>query len=216
MELWDILFDRALKCLDSIPQTGTPMPEWTFGGGTVLKQYYHHRNSKDIDIFLPNSSYVDILRPDLNDIVGNLTQDYVQDHLFLKLVFREGEIDFIATTLLTSLPYTDKIIHNRLVLVETPEEIIAKKLHFRAGALTVRDVFDIAVVLNDCPDRLWETRSAWMATSPRIIHRLETMQNFYENEIAGLDILPAGEPYRSQSLQNVTEFVKRVYASFNP
>ncbi|PSR23288.1 MAG: hypothetical protein C7B47_15950 [Sulfobacillus thermosulfidooxidans] len=51
---WEHLFDRALVCLQAIPQTGTSMPDWSFGGGTALMLRYAHRNSHDIDIFLPD------------------------------------------------------------------------------------------------------------------------------------------------------------------
>lgn len=205
MESWERLFDYAITCLDSIARTGSPLPAWTFGGGTALMRRYHHRNSRDIDIFLPDPSYVDILVPDRNEAVGALTEDYVKDHLHLKLRFAEGEIDFIAASNLTQNPSVNELIHGRSVDVETSEEVVAKELRFRAGGLKVRDVFDIAVVLDSQPERLWETSTAWYPSLDDVAHRLHLMSRYYDDEISALDILPEGEPFRPTALDRVKD-----------
>ena len=47
--LWKDTFRKTLEYLKS---ASIPLGEWSFGGGTALMLYYHHRTSKDIDIFL--------------------------------------------------------------------------------------------------------------------------------------------------------------------
>ena len=49
MENSKILLERALQILrlGQVPKT-----QWAAGGGTILKEYFGHRLSKDIDIFI--------------------------------------------------------------------------------------------------------------------------------------------------------------------
>ncbi|MES2536269.1 MAG: nucleotidyl transferase AbiEii/AbiGii toxin family protein [Pseudomonadota bacterium] len=54
LEVWEVLFRKALILIDEIGKYGTKDPFWTFGGGTVLMLRYRHRKSKDIDIFVPD------------------------------------------------------------------------------------------------------------------------------------------------------------------
>src|SRR5690349_12512436 len=102
LKIWELLFRRALTVIDSADAAFSG--NWTFGGGTVLMRRHRHRFSKDIDIFVPDAQYLPYASPRLNDQVANLTSDYVEGHLFLKLVFAEGEIDFIASEALTQVP----------------------------------------------------------------------------------------------------------------
>lgn len=101
MDSWEYLFDRAMEALDSLDRTVFPRLQWTFGGGTALMLRYHHRVSKDIDIFVDGPQWLSALSPRLNDATDAFSRDYVEDTTFLKLALPEGEIDFIAAPLLT-------------------------------------------------------------------------------------------------------------------
>lgn len=149
MNNWEILFDQAMVCLDSMNARGAPMPEWSFGGGTVLMLEYQHRMSHDVDISLHDPQYLTMLSPRLNDVAESITDNYVEMSNFLKLTLPEGEIDFIVAPSLTKRPYKKSIVRRRSVLLESPEEIAAKKVFYRAADLQVRDVFDLAVVLQN-------------------------------------------------------------------
>jgi len=48
---WKDLLETAIEILE---KAGIKAEDWTFGGGTALMLYFHHRKSKDIDIFLSN------------------------------------------------------------------------------------------------------------------------------------------------------------------
>jgi hypothetical protein len=69
-----------------------------------------HRISKDIDVFISDPQYVLFLSPRLagESIWAADTYDESPNHL--KLVFPEGEIDFIVATPITNLPAERKMI----------------------------------------------------------------------------------------------------------
>lgn len=210
---WEPLFDRALACLDAIAQTGAPLPEWSFGGGTALMLRYAHRNSQDIDVFLPDPQWLGVLHPERNDRVAGLVADYAEGPTWLKLVIdtpdAHGEIDFIVAMPVTADPFRTETIHGRQVQVETPVEIAAKKLRYRGASLRSRDVFDLAVVHHAHPETLWAARKAWEGELGRIAARLRVLETRYRLDAPHLDVLPAGEPFRETAWSTVQAFVER-------
>ncbi|CUX65083.1 MULTISPECIES: hypothetical protein [Agrobacterium] len=63
----------------------------------------------------------------------------------MKIVFAGiGEIDFICALSLTNDPTSRVAVRGIEVDLETPGEIIAKKVHYRGSSLQPRDMFDIA------------------------------------------------------------------------
>ena len=63
----------------------------------------------------------------------------------------EGEIDFLSPPLQTEPGYAWMDRGGRRIAVETPEEVIVKKVRFRSARFTARDVFDLAAVADACP-----------------------------------------------------------------
>ena len=55
--VWTELFPQALKLMAHL-ESQTRNPLWTFGGGTVLMLRIGHRQSKDIDLFVPDPQYL--------------------------------------------------------------------------------------------------------------------------------------------------------------
>ena len=134
---------------------GIANPFWTFGGGTVLMFHYDHRVSKDIDIFVSDPQYLGYLTPRLSDKAADLTTNYVEDaSSYVKLQFEEGEIDFVAASNLLEDAWELWEIHGRVVRVERPAEIIAKKMFHRGHLATPRDLFDLCAVAERDPDAL--------------------------------------------------------------
>jgi hypothetical protein len=86
------------------PRVGCPI---RFGrwGGTVLMFRYHHRKSKDIDIFVPDPQYLGYVTPRLSDLAMEIASDYVEAAGYVKLIRTEGEIDFVASPNLTRQPF---------------------------------------------------------------------------------------------------------------
>ena len=153
---WEKLFPRALALIDEVSRYGgIKDPFWTLGGGTVLMFRYHHRLSKDIDIFVPDPQYLGFVTPRLSDTAADMTQDYTeQPGTFVKLQFEEGEVDFVAAPNLLTDAWETWDIGGRSVKVETAAEIIAKKMYHRGDRATARDLFDFALVIEREPQQL--------------------------------------------------------------
>jgi len=159
-KIWEVLFQRALELMDAARQVGGTLDHWSFGGGTVLMRKHRHRLSKDIDIFVTDPQIFPYLSPRLNEKAEAMTSDYQEANEYLKLIFDEGEIDFVASAPLTSKPYVTETIFGREVNVETASEIVAKKVWHRGALFKARDIFDLAMVLDREPQALQPTATA--------------------------------------------------------
>ena len=65
---------------------------------------------------------------------------------YLKFELAYGEIDFLSVGLATEPGFTWHDHHGRLVALETPEEVVVKKVRYRSDRFTARDAFDLAAV----------------------------------------------------------------------
>lgn len=144
---WKSLLEKALWLMESIQTDGYTLPRWSMGGGTVLMFYYAHRKSKDIDIFVPDPQFLGYVNPRLGGRAEKITTDYTDGTEFVKLFLPEGEIDFVASSTLTENPFEEHKVLGRKILLETPVEIVAKKLWFRGDKATPRDLLDLALVI---------------------------------------------------------------------
>lgn len=189
LKLWETLFQRALLLIDCARESGATLDEWSFGGGTVLMRRHHHRFSKDIDIFVPDPQCLPYLSPRLNDKAESLTSDYVEQAGFLKLNFREGEIDFVASAPLTENATVIEILFGREVLVETSSEIIAKKVWHRGDQFTARDIFDLALVAEKEPEALWKIRPILRDRREAILARIGSQKAALQETFSALEVL---------------------------
>ena len=171
---WEVLFGRALALIDSVADAAPPLEDWTFGGGTVLMRRYHHRYSKDVDIFIDDPQYLPYLSPRVSATAEALTTKYIEQSGFVKLFFPEGEIDFIVSGPLTRHPSVEETILGRTVRVETTAEIVAKKVRHRGESLASRDLFDLALVAVKEPDALAGIRHILDDKREAIFWRLQT------------------------------------------
>jgi hypothetical protein len=143
----------------------------------------HHRESRDVDIFLSDPQLLPFLDPQTHDFEFQIQPaEYTGDGArFLKLAFDKiGEIDFIVGHALTSLPTTQIIIDGEVVLLETIPEIIAKKIYYRASSIKPRDIFDIAAAgeqhanwlikeLQNYPDEVTRTLATMDKLNPEFV-----------------------------------------------
>lgn len=169
-EPWRALLRKTLGFLDAQRISTT---DWTFGGGTALALFLHHRESVDIDIFFTDAQILTFLTPRLNPSVAANVSDYTEGSSFLKLKLPGGEIDFIVAPLLTPDPWVLMELEGIKVRVESPEEIIVKKLFYRAETLRARDVIDTAAVFASRKDNL-------MAVAPIISSRQAALKRRWE------------------------------------
>jgi hypothetical protein len=156
-----------------------------------------HRISKDIDAFIDDPQYLTLLSPRLSGEDAWTCEAYEEAAHYLKLVFPEGEIDFIVAAMITGLPTKQKTIDLGAAIpglllaveVEHPVEIALKKLSYRGPMLKVRDVFDIAAVDTTFSQLLRENLSRVASLKPGILARLEGIsEDFLRLELDELDI----------------------------
>jgi hypothetical protein len=140
------LFNIALQILEDYE-----IKTWSLGGGTALSAlYYQHRKSFDIDIFLEDYSEIQKILSFRTEIAHNLGISELEiDASTTGVTFylEEGslKLDFVYSPALTNHAYTYKdIFGHTQVKVQTPLEIIGKKLKFREKA-TIRDFVDYAI-----------------------------------------------------------------------
>jgi hypothetical protein len=106
-----------------------------------------HRESHDIDIFLPDPQFLAYLDPQKRDFEFDVRPtEYDGDGTrFLKLAFDEiGQIDFIVGPSMTPSPTMRRTIEGEIVDLENVPEIITKKIYYRGTNIRPRDIFDIA------------------------------------------------------------------------
>lgn len=148
------LLNAALALLDEKNIT-----TFAFGGGTALSAFYwHHRYSTDIDIFLypdGSSDRLERLRRNWSEsiklIFSSLGYSGVMraPGYYLELTIDDqSKIQFFDVNPYTQTPYTREHFWGHNLNIETPAEIIAKKIHYRGNKGHPRDIFDIAVAVH--------------------------------------------------------------------
>jgi hypothetical protein len=184
LKMWERLFDHAVALIDTCAKVGERPPKWRFGGGTMLMLDFNHRFSKDIDIFITDPQYLTFFSPRLNDTAEEFATEYVEAAHYLKIIGKGGDIDFVISPTLTSEPTVQKHIRGRDVTAETPVEIVAKKAFYRAAGFTGRDLFDMALVLERCPDECAREATILRERAQTITDRLQDQRERLEADFA--------------------------------
>lgn len=129
--------------------------ELRFGGGTALAIYYYqHRLSFDLDFFVSDCQYLDLIRPKLwIDDYSSFSSEYSEQAHHIGVMTDKTKIDFLSSHFYAN-PLLDnsKEIFTCDIYIEAIEDIIAKKITFRKQENKARDIVDIAVVLQDKPN----------------------------------------------------------------
>lgn len=212
MSNWSSLLRTALAGLESLEASGTPIRWWSFGGGTALMLQLHHRDSKDIDIFIPDAQYLGYLSPRLTDLSVWGEPDYDETTCYVKLRYAEGEIDFIAASAISDLPNGVFDFMGHRITIEPPAEIILKKLFHRAALLKPRDIFDTAVVLASIhADDLRANLHLVADQKSALLKRLTEMPKaYFDAAMTELDIFDDWQhiiPTARQSVLGMTEAI---------
>jgi Nucleotidyl transferase AbiEii toxin, Type IV TA system len=202
-----------LRGFDELGRRGQPVPDWILGGGTALMIFADHRLSKDIDAFIDDPQYLAMLSPDTTDVWACSVWDRATN--YLKLKYPEGEIDFIVTAAISTLPAVEQTIDlndsRPLVRLDVPAEIALKKLHYRATMLKARDIFDIAVIDATSGDILSAHLHEVADKKSDLLRRLDGMKEDYlRDELAELDIRPRWEKQKETCLETVKALVARI------
>jgi hypothetical protein len=151
--IWEGLLTTALAILDDLEARGLGAPDVAMGDGTVLMIRMHHRLSEDVDLFLHDAQWLARLTPRLNERVAGMVRDYSEQANSVRLVLAQGDIDFVVAGSVTGVAPSETLdFGGREILLEATEEILAKKLFFRAALLKPRDVFDLVAASMMLPD----------------------------------------------------------------
>ena len=186
---WKALFAKAMILLDDMAARSGVDVHWTFGGGTVLMLRHYHRLSKDIDIFVPDPQALGYLNPRLGGIAESLTGRYEESASHLKLLFLDGEIDFVASPNLTSPAFDNHVVEGRGVRLETSAEIIAKKMWHRGQHAKARDLFDLAMVIEREPVALAAAGPFLTKYRGEFLAQLDTRRDILKLQFEQIDVL---------------------------
>jgi hypothetical protein len=208
--------------LERFRARGQSVPDWVLGGGTALMIHTGHRLSKDIDAFIADPQFVSVLSPRLagEDIWSCDSYDEAANHL--KLAYPEGGIDFIVAPAVTAIEAEPKTIDlsndggakKHTVNVEHPVETAIKKLKYRGALLTMRDIFDIAVVDARFSDRLRDELRHLTPLKAAIMERLSGISDEYcRQELGELAIAPEWRPIADICLARTRQIAETIPAA---
>lgn len=204
---WKQLLELVLPALDELPDS----MDWTLGGGTGLAISLNHRISYDIDIFFEHAAALKKLSPNANPHIRRLSDNWQQPGHYLKIERPEGDIDFLVTRSFTETPYFPYIFQGRTIHVETPIEIISKKIHFRGSRFTIRDIFDFAAfsVIDSAPSIA--SLSDVAESLPRALHRVRLLRERYETTIQeAVNPTPEGEKFLTSGFDMAVRFLESI------
>jgi hypothetical protein len=163
---------------------------WALGGGTALMLALNHRVSKDVDIFFENARALRLLAPSGNALTRGICDDWQQPGHYIKLLRAGvGEVDFLVSRTFENepdVPY--EFIHGKVrqvIRVETPREILSKKIFHRASQFTTRDIFDAAAIIYEYPFCLEGLSPDVIEKLPRLVDRVARVAGTYAREIRG-------------------------------
>jgi hypothetical protein len=79
--------------------------------------------------------------------------------------------------------------------LETPVEIVAKKLWHRGDRVTPRDLLDLAVVIDHAYDAIFQNRMIFTKNLDAFIHQCETRKSILEPVYAAIEKLDCDLTY---------------------
>jgi hypothetical protein len=211
---WARLFRIACSLIHQVNSEQIIVDSWSFGGGTAMMLQIDHRESHDVDIFLPDAQLLPFLDPKLHDFEFEiLPSDYRGDGSgFLKLAFEGiGEIDFIVGQFLTAPAVTKQTIEGEEIDLETVEEIITKKIHYRGGSIKPRDIFDIAAAAQHDRDAIISTLTDHKDDVAQTLRALERLKpDFVNATIAELTIKEPFKPVAETALEDAKALLRSI------
>lgn len=192
--VWTELFPHALKLMAHLERQ-THQPLWTFGGGTVLMLRIGHRQSKDIDLFVPDPQYLGFVNPRLSDTAEAVSSDYEENAEFIKLFLPAGEIDIVVGTALTDNPFDVVTYAGREIRCETCAEIIAKKMWHRGNQAKARDLYDLCAVAEAEPEAIERAAPFMGKHGTAFLQRLHERAEWVEVEFNAIDAIGFRRPF---------------------
>jgi hypothetical protein len=174
--------------------------------------HYDHRYSYDIDAFVGSGDVIRALSPNRNPATKALLKGrkYEYPGNYLKLVLDSGEIDFIVGGARTDRAVETWSFEGRAVPIDMPWETAVKKMFYRPSTFKVRDVFDLAAVVERHPDELRACMTEIDDRLQRLLDRIDALRPVYAT-LAVDDINPteSGQKYMtSDAVEKVFDFLR--------
>jgi hypothetical protein len=214
---WGKLLDTALPALDYVfgPPDQTRKPDWTLGGGTAIMLAINHRLSHDIDIFVAGIS-LKAFTPWMNPAARTISDRFQWPGHYLKFERPDGEIDFLSAPLQTDPGFAWQTLRGRPVALETPEEVIVKKVRYRSEQFKARDAFDLAAVGAALPGLAQILAAEVPDALPRLADAIRVLSARGEAPLraavmplgAGVNMLPTVYAEASRIVARATELAK--------
>lgn len=198
--VWRTLWASALVLVDHL-EAHAPGVAWTFGGGTVLMLRIAHRQSKDIDLFVPDPQCLGFVNPRLSDVAERVSADYEETAEFIKLFLPEGEIDIVAGSALTATPWDLVAVGGRTIHVETCAEIMAKKMWHRGDRAKARDLYDLCAVDDAEPEAIQAAAPFFGRHGAAFLAGLEDRADIARAEFAQIDTIGPARDFDACLLQ---------------
>ena len=215
---WRKLLGLALPALDHVFGTATGVaeqrgkPDWTLGGGTAIMLAIGHRVSHDVDVFV-HGARLKRFSPHENPASKRISTLYDWPGHYLKFHRPEGEIDFLPGTLMTEPGFAWRDIEGRRVALETPQEVMVRKLAYRAAKLPFRDAFDLAAVDAALPDIPMVLAEHVPGQLPRLVESLRALGTMDRRaQEAAIIPLGSGAAILPDTLERANDVVSRAMA----
>ena len=226
----DTRFDFSVQkrlfrlALDVLSIRLSPEDIWAFGGGTALSAvHFHHRYSDDIDIFLYDGNISRLVpgRWFPENLIARLQGEGFLGHkypkTYVELEFPVGKIQFFDVTPKTEAPFTIETIWGEAVRIETPAEIIAKKVFWNSPQLRPRDIFDIAVAVSQRPKILEDLIIQEGMSIDLFIDLCEFLKNnknFKKTYQIEMENLKIAEKYSNLAASSIDFVINSLHQSF--
>lgn len=160
----------------------------SLGGGTALAAYYwNHRYSTDIDIFIySHKNNTNLLTPSKwSDNIKSKMQNigyngiFKHNNIYSEITLADdAKIQFFDVVKKSINPYNKTFLWDKELNIDSIEEIIAKKIHYRGDIGNTRDLFDIAVAFHKEPLILQKT----LLKQDKINELYKTILNIYTSQ----------------------------------
>ena len=186
--IWTSLFPRAMVLMGHL-ESQINQPHWTFGGGTVLMLRIGHRQSKDIDLFVPDPQYLGYINPRLSEVGEQVSTDYAESAEYLRFFLAEGEIDVVVGAGLTGHAFDIVEYHSRTIKVETCAEIIAKKMWHRGHHAKARDLYDLCAVAQAEPEAIKTAGPFLKKHGAAFIAQLKSRADIVREQFEAIDVI---------------------------
>jgi Nucleotidyl transferase AbiEii toxin, Type IV TA system len=211
---WARLFRMARALIGQVNSGQSIIDYWTLGGGTAMMLQIDHRESRDVDIFLPDPQLLPFLDPQTHDFEFEIPPaGHTGDGTgFLKFAFDDiGEIDFIVGRSLTSSPTMQSIVEGEPVLLETIPEIVTKKIHHRGSSIKPRDIFDIAAAGEKSADSIIKELRNYRDEVTTTLGTLDRLNpDFLNRAIAQLSIRTGYTAIAKTAIERAKEILRAV------